>query len=116
MLSMICSRNLTAPNLMKGFYPSPPQLTSYSTLTPLGPLATHCRGSHSSVGIRGTCTQDHFLLSQGRSVRTQAGQTGTGKKRGRAEQMVLVEESCFILRKRALGRRAGSLKTHHLGA
>lgn len=33
-------------------------------------------------------------------MRTRAGQTGTGKKRGRAEQMVLVEESCFILREK----------------
>lgn len=44
MLSMICSRNLTAPNPMKGFYPTPspcPTLSFCPTL--LGPPATHRR-------------------------------------------------------------------------
>lgn len=54
MLSMICSRNLTAPNPMKGFYPSPlPDPPHPPAPTPLGPPATHRRGSNGSVGIMG---------------------------------------------------------------
>lgn len=43
MLSMICSRNLTAPNRMKGFYPPPP--VSQSS------IAARSTDAYNSVGI-----------------------------------------------------------------
>lgn len=43
MLSMICSRNLTAPNRMKGFYPPPP--------VPQSSLAAPSTDAYNSVGI-----------------------------------------------------------------
>lgn len=43
MLSMICSRNLTAPNRMKGFYPPPPMSQSS--------IAARSTDAYNSVGI-----------------------------------------------------------------